>query len=125
MNACSQELPIIRTMYSIRSSHLSSLHPMICEDERTITPKTFTPPTKTKHSFLVFSILNKLMMFRWSVASITFFLSLLHHPDPTSNILLPLLFQTTFTLNTLHYPRSHLRVPSSPSLNLSRFGLIF
>ena len=41
--------------------HLSSLHPVICEDERTITPKQFTLSTKKKHSFLVFSILNKLI----------------------------------------------------------------
>ena len=49
-------------LHYIRSSHLSSLHPVICGDERTTTPKQFTPPTKTKHSFLVFSILNKLII---------------------------------------------------------------
>ena len=62
VNVCSQELPITRTMHSIRSSHLPSLHPMICEDERTITPKQFNLRSKTKHSFLVFSILNKLII---------------------------------------------------------------
>ena len=41
MNAFFQKLPVTRKMYSIRSSHLSSLHPVICGDERTITPKQF------------------------------------------------------------------------------------
>ena len=62
INACSQELPVTRIMHSIRSSHLSSLHPVICEDELTITPKQFISVTKTKHSSLVFSILNKLII---------------------------------------------------------------
>ena len=37
-------------------------HNVICENERTITRKQFTPLTKTKHSFLVFSIPNKLII---------------------------------------------------------------
>ena len=50
-------------LFSIRSSQLSSLHPVICEDERTITPKPiYSCYQDISHSFLVFSILNKLII---------------------------------------------------------------
>ena len=62
MNVCFPKLPVTRTTYSIRFSHLSSLLPWDAETNAQIYKNKHSLFTIAKHFSLVFSVLNKLII---------------------------------------------------------------